>query len=45
MTTIRLSRIDKSFGETRVVRDLDLYVEDREFLVLLGPSARPRRCG
>jgi multiple sugar transport system ATP-binding protein len=38
MTTIRLSRIDKSFGETRVVRDLDLYVEDREFLVLLGPS-------
>jgi multiple sugar transport system ATP-binding protein len=38
MTTITLSRIDKSFGEVRVVRDLNLTVQDREFLVLLGPS-------
>ena len=38
MTTITLSRLDKSFGEVRVVRDLNLTVEDREFLVLLGPS-------
>ena len=38
MTTIELSHIDKSFGATRIVKDLNLAVADREFLVLLGPS-------
>jgi multiple sugar transport system ATP-binding protein len=38
MTTLTLTRLDKSFGDVRVVRDLDLHVADREFLVLLGPS-------
>ncbi|MBL8382785.1 MAG: ABC transporter ATP-binding protein [Burkholderiales bacterium] len=38
MTTITLSGIDKSFGAVRIVRDLNLTVADREFLVLLGPS-------
>ena len=38
MTTIELSHIDKSFGATRIVKDLNLAVGDREFLVLLGPS-------
>ena len=38
MTTIELSGIDKSFGATRIVKNLNLKIADREFLVLLGPS-------
>ncbi|MFN0160098.1 MAG: ABC transporter ATP-binding protein [Burkholderiales bacterium] len=38
MTTITLTGIDKSFGAVRIVRDLNLTIADREFLVLLGPS-------
>ena len=35
---VSLKGICKSFGETDVVRGLDLEVEEGEFLVLLGPS-------
>ena len=38
MTTVSLTGISKRFGDTLVVRDLDLEISDREFLVLLGPS-------
>ncbi len=38
MTAIRLDHIDKSFGNVNIVKDLNLEVSDREFLVLLGPS-------
>ena len=38
MTTITLDRIDKSYGDVRVVKNLSLAIADREFLVLLGPS-------
>ena len=38
MTTVRLERITKTFGEVAAVDDLSLTVEDGEFLVLLGPS-------
>ena len=38
MTQISLRRLHKSFGTTQVVRDLNLEIADREFLVLLGPS-------
>ncbi|MEM9953063.1 MAG: ABC transporter ATP-binding protein [Chloroflexota bacterium] len=39
MAEIKLNKITKKFGEDVVaVRDLDLTIEDGEFLVLLGPS-------
>lgn len=38
MALIDLRRIDKRFGNTHVVKDLNLSVAHREFLVLLGPS-------
>ncbi len=38
MTQISLQHIDKVFGTAHIVRDLNLEVADREFLVLLGPS-------
>ena len=33
-----LSQISKQFDGLRVLEDLDLRVEDGEFVVLLGPS-------
>ena len=38
MPAISLQKISKSFGSQSVLRDLDLEIADREFLVLLGPS-------
>lgn len=38
MTGIELSGIRKRFGETEVVKGLDLSIRAEEFLVILGPS-------
>ncbi|TDO44650.1 multiple sugar transport system ATP-binding protein [Kribbella sp. VKM Ac-2527] len=38
MAEVRLEGITKSFGGKTVVKDLNLTVEDREFLTLVGPS-------
>ena len=38
MTTISLKGIHKTFGATKVVKDLHLEIANQEFLVLLGPS-------
>lgn len=38
MTTVTLRGIDKHYGPVHVVRDLNLDIADKEFLVLLGPS-------
>ncbi len=35
---ITFKNVTKTFGETRVVDDLSLEIEDGEFVVLLGPS-------
>ncbi len=35
---LRLERISKSFGGTKVVSDLTLHIQDGEFLSILGPS-------
>ncbi|MDX9918088.1 MAG: ABC transporter ATP-binding protein [Gudongella sp.] len=35
---IDLKNITKSFGDTRVLEDLNLYIRQNEFLTLLGPS-------
>ncbi|MGZ9811670.1 ABC transporter ATP-binding protein [Pseudoroseicyclus sp. H15] len=38
MAELVLSSVTKTFGETEVVKGLDLTIPDREFVVLVGPS-------
>ncbi|KWF23277.1 ABC transporter ATP-binding protein [Burkholderia pseudomultivorans] len=38
MTTVTLNRINKSWGGFHAVKDLNLNIDEGEFLVLLGPS-------
>jgi multiple sugar transport system ATP-binding protein len=38
MATLSLNSISKSFGAAKVLRDIDLAVQDREFVVFVGPS-------
>ncbi|NIO06129.1 MAG: sn-glycerol-3-phosphate ABC transporter ATP-binding protein UgpC [Proteobacteria bacterium] len=38
MAEVRLSNITKRFGSNAVVKQVDLTVKDKEFLVLVGPS-------
>ncbi len=38
MAEIRLEQVRKTFGRVVAVRNVDLTIEDGEFLVLLGPS-------
>ena len=38
MASIEIRGVDKAFGATRVLRDVNLTVADGEFLVLVGPS-------
>jgi len=38
MASVALRGISKSFGTAAVLRDIDLSVEDGEFVVLVGPS-------
>ncbi|NQV43151.1 MAG: sn-glycerol-3-phosphate ABC transporter ATP-binding protein UgpC [Candidatus Marinimicrobia bacterium] len=38
MTHVRLSNINKSFGKTQVLHDINLDISEGEFLVLVGPS-------
>ena len=38
MTSVSIKKLGVSFGHLKVLRDLDLDVEEGEFVVLLGPS-------
>ncbi len=38
MSKIQLSHIDKYYGENHVLRDINLTIEDGDFMTLLGPS-------
>ncbi len=38
MASITLNHVAKHFGSKVAIADIDLKVEDGEFLVLLGPS-------
>ncbi|MEM0481958.1 MAG: ABC transporter ATP-binding protein [Nitrososphaerota archaeon] len=38
MTEVKLEKVCKYFGETKAVDNVDLQVNDGEFMVLLGPS-------
>jgi len=35
---LELSGLDQSYGKVRVIKDVDLWVQEGEFLTLLGPS-------
>jgi multiple sugar transport system ATP-binding protein len=38
MAEIELRQVDKHFGQLHVIRDVNLTVKDKEFVVFLGPS-------
>ncbi|EAR51366.1 hypothetical protein OG2516_15419 [Oceanicola granulosus HTCC2516] len=38
MATLELQNISKSFGQAKVLHDIDLAIRDREFVVFVGPS-------
>ena len=38
MGSITLNKINKSFGDTEVLKNIDLEIKDGEFLILVGPS-------
>jgi multiple sugar transport system ATP-binding protein len=38
MAGVQFRGVQKRFGDTVVIRDLDLEIRDREFMVLVGPS-------
>ncbi|HTT70908.1 MAG TPA: sn-glycerol-3-phosphate ABC transporter ATP-binding protein UgpC [Anaeromyxobacteraceae bacterium] len=38
MAGVTFKGVEKRFGETAVIKNLDLEVRDREFMVLVGPS-------
>ncbi len=38
MASVELRRIGKNFGQHRVLQDIDLSVDDGEFLTVVGPS-------
>ena len=38
MATLDLNNISKSFGETKVLYDIQLSIRDKEFVVFVGPS-------
>ncbi len=38
MPNIRLHQLNKQFGKTKVIHDIDLAIQDKEFTVLVGPS-------
>ncbi|PCI87622.1 MAG: sugar ABC transporter ATP-binding protein [Hyphomicrobiales bacterium] len=38
MAQVNIQNVEKSFGETEVLKDISLSIEDGEFLVLVGPS-------
>ncbi|RVC56226.1 sn-glycerol-3-phosphate ABC transporter ATP-binding protein UgpC [Mesorhizobium sp. M4B.F.Ca.ET.088.02.2.1] len=38
MSAIVCSHVDKAYGATAVIRDLNLSIEEHEFVVFLGPS-------
>ena len=38
MATIEMRSVCKQFGETHVIRNVDLSIKDKEFVVFVGPS-------
>jgi len=38
MAKLRIARLNKAYGDAAILRDIDLSVDDGEFVVLVGPS-------
>ena len=38
MTALTLTNVNKSFGSVHVLKDINLTVEEGEFVVFVGPS-------
>ncbi len=38
MAQVELRNVEKTFGKTRVIRDVDLSIDKGEFVVFVGPS-------
>ena len=38
MADLQLSNVNKAFGETKVLKDVNLEIEDGQFVVFVGPS-------
>ena len=38
MATLKVNNLTKNFGNTQVLKQINLEVNDGEFIVLLGPS-------
>ena len=38
MATLRIDKLNKSYGEAAILRDIDLAIAEGEFVVLVGPS-------
>ena len=38
MATLKVNNLTKNFGNTQVLKQINLEVSDGEFIVLLGPS-------
>jgi multiple sugar transport system ATP-binding protein len=38
MASITYTHVWKKYGEVVAVQDLDIFIEDKEFLVFVGPS-------
>src|SRR5438477_4275851 len=38
MATLKIDKLNKSYGHAAILTDIDLSIEDGEFVVLVGPS-------
>ena len=38
MASIQLNAVEKWFGDSQVIKGIDLAIEDGEFVVFIGPS-------
>src|SRR3990167_8564477 len=38
MTKLQIKNLNKNFGTTKILEDINLEIEDGEFIVLVGPS-------
>ena len=38
MASIQLNAVEKWFGDLQVIKGIDLFIEDGEFVVFVGPS-------
>jgi multiple sugar transport system ATP-binding protein len=46
MASVTYDHVYKRYGDVTAVNDLNIHVEDKEFIVFVGPSgaARPQAC-